>query len=195
MKLTAIIQFLTFVTALLPLGTQDELAKGNISAQDAAVYIRKQVTAGGNTIKLIDGKTEEVVGLTNIAGNKLDDYRNLIIESISFKYATDATVTDAAAVSYITSDVPLALRNAELVLIQGNRTPINIPIMSLISGKNSSPSSVDGDRFKLMVWALIREGQKFDLNIELPEGAALGTGNHFVEVGLFGAQTALKASA
>lgn len=195
MKLNVILQFLTFVAALLPQETSSAISSGQVNIQDATIYVRKQITMGGSVIKLIDGTTEQIVGLTNIDGNKLDAYRNLIIDSISFKYATDATESDPTKVNYVAADVPLALRNSELVLRQNNRTPINLPIMSLVAGKDASPGSVEGDRFILRVMALIREGQKFELNIEVPDGATLGTGNHFVEIGLFGAQTMLKASA
>lgn len=194
MKLTQIIQFLTFVSALLPQSTITELQRSNVGAQDAAIYVRKQITAG-NVVKLIDGTTEQIIGLTNVDGNKLDDYRNFIIEKLSFKYATDATATDPSAVNYLAADVPAVLRNSELVLRQEGRTPINIPIMAILAGKDASPGSIDGDKFNLMVWSLVREGQKFELNIEMPNGASLGSDNHFVEVGLFGAQTSLKATA
>lgn len=194
MKLNLIIQFLTFVSGLMAQSTLTELQKSNIGLQDAAIYVRKEIKAG-NVVKLIDGTTEQIVGLTNVDGNKLDDFRNFIIEKLSFKYATDATETDPSALNYLSADVPAILRNSELVLRQENRTVISLPIMSLVAGKNASPGSIDGDRFSLAVWALIREGQKFELNIEMPNGADLGTNKHFVEVGLFGSETSLKARA
>lgn len=193
MKLNQIVAFLTLVAALLNQNTVSALKAGTIGAKDNTLFVRKQIT-GANVVKLIDGTTERVTGITNIDGNKLDDYRNFIIEAISIRYGTHASDTDPGIISYTTAP-PTALRNAELVLRQGNRLVINMPVHALLPGVSASPASVDGDRFKNMVWALIAEGQKFELNLEFAEGASFGANNHFVEVNLHGAETYLKANA
>ena len=192
MKLQIITQFLMMFAYLLPQATRDLLTSGDIRVQDSTVYVRKQISAG-NVTKLVDGNTRKLVGITNIDGNKLEDQRNQLISAISIKYGTHSTITDAGSIDYLSTDIPAALRNAELVIRQGNRTAVSLPISSLIAGKNASPSNVEADRFQLLVMALIVEAQPFTVDLEFPEGADFGVNNHFVEVNFYGAETSKKA--
>ena len=192
MKLQIITQFLMMFAYLLPQATRDLLTSGDIRVQDSTVYVRKQISAG-NVTKLVDGNTRKLVGITNIDGNKLEDQRNQLISAISIKYGTHASITDAGSIDYLSTDIPAALRNAELVIRQGNRTAVSLPISSLIAGKNASPSNVEADRFQLLVMALIVEAQPFTVDLEFPEGADFGANNHFVEVNFYGAETSKKA--
>lgn len=192
MKFQQILSFLTAVAFLLTSETRAQIAAKNVIAKDSTLYVRKQITPG-NVTKLIDGKTLQIVGITNIDGNKLEKFRNQIVSAISIKYGTDATVTDPSKIDFLSADIPAPLRNADLILTQGSRVIFNISIATLIAGKNSSPSNVEADRFNLMVWALIKEQESFELNLEFPDGADLGANNHFVEVSLFGAETTQKS--
>lgn len=188
MKFEAIRTFLVMVLMSLTQETKALLNSGNLAAKDSTLYIRKKVTAGG-IVKLIDGETRQVVGLTNIDGNKLEQTRNFIITALGIKYGTDASITDPRLIDFNSTAIPKALRNAELSVTQGSKSPVKIDVSTLIAGRNASPSSVEADRFNLKVWALIKEQATFELNLEFPDGSDFGTGNHFVEVRLFGAET------
>lgn len=189
--------FLAFFAAMAQLGliqeaTVTEQNKGNLKFQDTCIYIRKQFTAG-NTNKLIDGRTEKVVGITNIDGNKLEKHQNIFITHVSLKYGVDASVTDAGLIDYNKDAMPNVLRNAELVVRQSGRVVFSLPISALDLGRNASPAAVGSDRYELSQMALINDASSFEINIEFPDGSTTPAGNNFVEVNFFGVETYYKA--
>ncbi|WP_336065654.1 hypothetical protein [Mesoflavibacter sp. CH_XMU1404-2] len=194
MKYQLVIAFLGMVSFLFPEQTRAAIQSNKLKVTDTAVYIRKQFTAG-NTAKLIDGSTDKLVGITNVDGNKFDAFRNLVITDISVKYGKDASATDAAAIDYNANAMPAALRNAELVVRQGSRVVVSMPLSTFEPGKNASPASIGADAYSLKTWAVLVEGQPFTCNIEFANGATIaGTDNHFVEVQFFGAETGSRVN-
>lgn len=194
MKYQLVIAFLGMVSFLMPEQTRAAISANQLKITDTTVYIRKQFTPG-NTAKLIDGSTDKLVGITNVDGNKFDPFRNLVITDISVKYGKDASSTDAAAINYNSDAMPSSLRNAELIIRQGSRIVVSLPLSTFEPGKNASPSAIGADAYSLKTWAVLVEGQPFTCNIEFANNATIaGTDNHFVEVQFFGAETGSRVS-
>lgn len=176
------------VAAKLDKATKEAIIDGTASLKPVVLYIRKKIVFGSGTIKLIDSKTRETKGVSNIEQNRLPAFRNVVFHAALLGYATDAADAKEAQLNYNTT-LPVSLRNAELSINQDNGPIVTVPC-SEFSADNAAVSELD-KYVTLGGEYLIREQKAFEINIDFPEDtiASGGAGHDYVEVRLIGIQT------
>ena len=111
---------------------QDTLAmisNGGIVLEDGVFYLKKNITA--NPLDLIVRSESEKVGTRNIDRAVLPNLQHLVLKKIELDYATHASESDPAALTFSSKKpataVP-ALENGDLVIEQDDKPIITMPI-------------------------------------------------------------------
>jgi len=182
------VAFLAGVQGLLSANAQQLAREGKIKPQDGVLYVRSAV-GGTNTQNLLEGKSNQEIGVTNFDGQILNSDRYFVIDSVTINYGVAATGTAAKAVDYSTA-LPLALKNANLLIRQDNEVIVKLPVSDINEAKSSD------ERFRTLgAFALLRDQKTITLEIEFPAGGDLapGAGNTgYAEVLLKGFETYIK---
>lgn len=184
-----------------------EIAPETISAikneklilEDEPLYVRKQITGGGE-IELLTANLDESVGITNIDKRKLPKFVNYIFDALQFGYAKAATTTKTAVnVVYdsIIANVPVALQHANLVIKQNDNPIFTMPIKQLLQQEKLRIAEGDAG-YQLKSMRHIKEEVPFQISIKFPDGVTLppeaGADDHFVEVWIKGVRTRLRGA-
>ncbi len=129
--------FLAFWMALVSGGTELSAAtqtKANANqiklTNTTEQVVRKQITFGGSTENLLESSDILRVGVTDYDGRKLKDYQTLLFDKIRVGYSTHADPGKEAFLGY-DDTIPDILLNSYLVIKQGNREIINLPISAI----------------------------------------------------------------
>ncbi len=130
------------------------------------LYVNKEVIVGGGKVSLLNGATNNEIGITNFDGNKLDEGRAVAVDGITFFIGIGNTGTKAYNVDFLTqlsNAQKKAFQFANLVLIQNNEILFRKPISSIENGKENFSEYLDLDL------TLIRPKQKIEIEIEFPD--------------------------
>ena len=172
---------------------QDTLAMlqgGGLVLEDSVFYLKKNITS--NPLDLIVTSDSEKIGTRNIDRAELPNLQHLVLKKIEFEYATHATETDPAVLTYSSlkpaSAVP-ALENGELVIIQDDKPIISIPIASFFQAADVDDNSKKG--VWLDNWRVIKAERKIKVQIRYADGQAMQTAaeQHHVSIKLIGTKT------
>ena len=172
---------------------QDTLAMlqgGGLVLEDSVFYLKKNITS--NPLDLIVTSDSEKIGTRNIDRAELPNLQHLVLKKIEFEYATHATETDPAVLTYSSlkpaSAVP-ALENGELVIIQDDKPIISIPIASFFQAADVDDNSKKG--VWLDNWRVIKAERKIKVQIRYADGQAMQTvaEQHHVSIKLIGTKT------
>jgi len=178
--------------------TQRLMSDKSIRYTDGDFYIRREITASANIEKLIDETNEKRVGVTNIDKNTLPNQQHLALERIAVRYAEAATGTAVQAVdsfSSVKSGVPAALLNAELKIMQDNKTLVQLPVARFFSESASEKPNGVEDTVVLNSIQLVKANKGLSIEIEYADGQSVtsGAGNDaYLEVRLMGDKTTTK---
>ena len=178
--------------------TQRLMSDKSIRYTDGDFYIRREITGSANIEKLIDETNEKRVGVTNIDKNTLPNQQHLALERIAVRYAEAATGTAVQAVdsfSSVKSGVPAALLNAELKIMQDNKTLVQLPVARFFSESASEKPNGVEDTVVLNSIQLVKANKGLSIEIEYADGQSVtpGTGNDsYLEVRLMGDKTTTK---
>ncbi|UOB18592.1 hypothetical protein [Abyssalbus ytuae] len=188
-KFLYVIAFLASIPTLLSTNIKEKIDQGKVKPQDSELFIRANVGSGNNTINLLEGKTSKEIGVSNIDGQILNSDRYFVIDAVTVNYGIAASATSPKAVDFSTT-LPLALKNANLVIKQDNEVIINLPVAAINDAKATD------ERYRVLAaFALLRDQKTIEITIEFPSGSDLapGAGNSgFVEVLLKGMETYIK---
>jgi hypothetical protein len=174
--------------------TQADIMAKNVQAFDADMYLRVDITGGSGIMELLDENTTKTTGITNWDKNKLAKTVNMALERVRVAYATTATAggekkPEAVKYSTVSKDVPAALMNADLIILQNDKTLAEIPMSRFfVESASNRPAGVE-DAVVLDSLRLIQENQPVGIQIKFPKGVALPDANHFVDIRLIGQQT------
>lgn len=172
---------------------QDTLAMlqgGGLVLEDSVFYLKKNITS--NPLDLIVTSDSEKIGTRNIDRAELPNLQHLVLKKIELEYATHATETDPAVLTYSSlkpaSAVP-ALENGELVIIQDDKPIISIPIASFFQAADVDDNSKKG--VWLDNWRVIKAERKIKVQIRYADGQAMQTAaeQHHVSIKLIGTKT------
>jgi hypothetical protein len=176
--------------------TKTAIGSERMMLEDEPLYIRKQISGGGE-IELLTSNLNESVGVTNIDKKKLPKYVNFILSGIQFSYATAASGTKTAVqvvYSSLIADCPVQLQHANLIIKQNDNPIVTMPIKELLQQEKIRGSEGDnGYEFKYM--RLIKEEVPFQISIKFPDDEVLPGGvDHFAEVRIKGTRTRLRGA-
>lgn len=198
MELTKGQKFIAKKAKQLDANTRDLLAKGEMRYTDGDFYHRSKISASSNIENLIESTNEKIVGVSNIDKNRLPAGENLALQHLGVRYAEAATGTDIAAVTGWTTDkasVPAALLNAELTIVQDQKTLVRLPVARFFSEAKSEKLNGVEDVCELNSIQLIKADTPITAQIEYAEGqsVAAASGNDaFIEVRFLGDKTTTK---
>ena len=129
------------------------------------LYVKSKFNAGGN-VPLLNGNSTQEVGVTNFDGNRLDNGRFFVIDSVTLLYGEAADSKKVWEVDY-NKEIPAELKASHLVRYR-----------------------------RLGALAVIEPTQTVDLTIETPAGSSITTANgsdkSFVQVLFKGFETYMK---
>jgi len=187
-KFDAAVRKLQKKTGELPASSQVKM--GNLKLRDGWLYVRAEFTPGGK-IPILLATVDKAVGVSNFDGNKLEDYRNFLVNSLKVGYSTNAASGKASELEY-TTGLPPALKNAHLIISQGNIPLIHLPIAAIYNPYTSS-ANLDDKYKELTDVVLLNSGEPISIELEFAQGAAIASADKkYVEIALRGHETYLK---
>lgn len=177
---------LSTVASKLSQDTREAINKGTASLKPIVAYIRKGIAVGGGTVRLVDSNTKQLVGITNLEGNRLPAYQNIIFDRIAVGYCANAAAGKEAEGHYNT-DFLASLRSAEVEVKQDGVVIVTAPLSEY---DYSNTHANENDKYLYLGGEyMLREDKPFEININFPEGATGSGTNDYVEVRLAGIQT------
>jgi hypothetical protein len=165
---------------------------------DGDFYVRRKITGSSNIENLIDETNEKKVGVTNIDKNTLPNQQHLALEKIAVRYAETAASTPIQGVSgfsTVKANVPAALINAELRIIQDGKTLVQLPMARFFSEAASQKTNGVEDIVSLNSIQLLKANVPFTIQVEYADGQSVtpGAGNDaYLEIRLMGDKTTTK---
>ncbi|WP_299431549.1 hypothetical protein [uncultured Aquimarina sp.] len=166
--------FLKSQEGVLSSGLRRDIAEGGIRVLHHVAYVRKEITAGAGTIDLITNTTDKVDGLSTFNGVKLNSGEAVVFNAIAVGYKQNATKVSPASLGYSSTEIP-ALRNAILMVSQGNRKLVELPLLDLIRADRDMVKPEDR-YYNLNDWYVLADDQPITLQLKFPEGVALPVG-------------------
>ncbi|MBW1296432.1 hypothetical protein [Aquimarina litoralis] len=182
--------FLQSQSQVLSTGLRTDMSNGSIRVLHHIGYIRKEITGGAGTIQLITAKTDKVDGISTFNGKKLDSGEAVVFNAIAVGFKHSANQVSPAALSYGSTEEP-AIRNAKLIVSQGPRKIVELPLLDLIRADRDMVKPEDR-YYNLGDWYVLADEQAIDIDIKFPEDVSVPvTANEhdYIEVLFKGYQT------
>lgn len=151
----------------------------------------KKLSGLGGEQTLNDANTKKEIGISDFTSTQVPSDSNGLISAITVEYGSHESETNPALAEYspLASAMPAWLKNSELVLKSKGAEQFRIRVSEL--AVLEKPRVVASNWAKELERTLKVEGnQDLQLFLATPEGASLGTGNHFVRVNLYGTKFA-----
>ncbi|CAM1374399.1 conserved protein of unknown function [Tenacibaculum litopenaei] len=140
-----------------------------IKPMASELYVNKLVSIAGGKQSLLQSGSDNVVGVTNFDGNKLDQGRAFALDGVSFHAAIGDKGAKPYNVDYatgITKAQAQAFQFANLVLRQNNEILMRLPISSILNGKQEFSEYRDLDLIMLIPQKVI------EVELEFPDEVA-----------------------
>jgi hypothetical protein len=99
---------------------------------DSTMYLVYRVDGKSSINKLTNGDTKKKIGVTNFDGNRLRDGRDAVVDAIKITVAKDGLVESNVDWFNNKWTAPAELANAELRLIQKDKTLLDFPVSDLL---------------------------------------------------------------
>ncbi|MGB7841156.1 MAG: hypothetical protein WBL21_00085 [Salinimicrobium sp.] len=180
-------------------GVSNELQ--NVFSQDGirmtrhTVFVRKNATNAGSSWKVIDENTKKKDGVSSFGDQKLNKNQAVVFDKIALGFAEGDAEGQEGALDYSSTKAPAVLRNATLVITQGTREVLEIPVADMV--KVTSPTKMEDYYHDLEGFNLLADDQEMDWKLVFPSGqvfapSAAGKQN-YIELRLQGYKTIKKA--
>ena len=168
-----------------------DLNSGNVLLEDETLYIRKQISGGG-TQTLIDGTTQKVVGICNFDKDRLAQGRAFVFNRFGIMYGTSTVAGKEGDISY-NATMPTALQNAQLIVKNGGKTVIDLPIKTLTNLETSNKAA--DELSELLTLRHFNDVSEITIEIQFAPNVTLTSGAnlHYVELFFTGVKTKRKA--
>lgn len=179
--------------------TQAELEDGMIQTTEGYVLVRSSILNHAGIKRYLDETTEKKTGITNMNGNKLPKGFNLAVEKIRLGYAFAAAASGLDNPAKVTeyknlsdANIPAALRNADLVIIQDGKDVLRVPVAAMLKSAASDKTGKE-DSYEVDNPPILYENKPIGIEIEYPDGEAVPNADfHYIEILLLGARTAQR---
>ncbi|OBQ52870.1 hypothetical protein JJL45_09190 [Tamlana sp. s12] len=174
--------------AQFPVDTATKLKSRGLLLRDNTEFVRAEVPAtlaGEKNLLTPNGK--KLAGVQTFIGQTLEKAHNQVITHARVAYGNNAASGKEASISYVNDDaaVPAGFKNADLIIRQGGKDIINLPVSDFIAPVKDGKSGY----IELSGLALLKEEVPFDVIIDFPIGTDLGADKHYIEVSLKGMGT------
>lgn len=174
----------------VPSNLTEAFQDGKVKVLSNVVILRKEVSVGGKQ-SLVDSDTKKVDGVSDFDGNKLVDYRALIVNAMKIGYSAHADAGKEAELDYKTV-LPIALRNSRLKITQGGII-FDYPLSAL--GNPHTGTNLKDDIVILPQSFVFVPNQSFEIELAYPKGAAIaGANKHYLELSFISEETRLSNS-
>jgi hypothetical protein len=186
-KFLAVLGFIAILMGTISAEAMKLYQDGNLKVTPKEHVIR--VAIGNGSVNLLEGQSTSTIGINTFNGQKLNDNRSFIADSITVNYGVAADGTTASNVAYTTA-LPAALRAGALVFKQDNEVIFRVQLASVVEAKSTDARFKDLEGFQLL-----REDITTEVYLEMPAGADLapGAGNSgYIEVIANGFETSAK---
>jgi hypothetical protein len=177
--------FLTEMGKKVDRETLKLIQSGQTIPDDKHIHVRKKINSAGTT-ELINTATQQLVGVSKLDKNQLPDQIYMAIDQLRLAWATDAAITNPAAIKYTNKgDIPAALMNGEFVFYVNDKPIVDIPVCRFFNDGSTGVTSeaIQGkwDALDLQCLKFILPTDLLRAELKLAEGVQLPAGNHFVE--------------
>lgn len=186
------IAFLSSVANQLTGQVISDLNSGKISLIPETLYLRKQISGGGE-ITLLTSSTLNKPGVCNFDANILQAGRILVFDQISLAYKSGATVGLEGALAY-NAAAPKELLNAIFTISQRGKVVFSKPFSDLHNLQTGASQSADDAYTELKALCMLVDNNPITMKLQFPEEVVLddSTVKHYVEVRLNGLATSVK---
>ena len=175
-----ILQALSFATDVRG-QFSDELSRlldpGNLNVRMTrhVAYVRKNIIGAGSGFDILDAETKKIDGISSIKGKQLSPNQAVIFDHIAVAFALGtANEGEEAKVAYNATNVPDDIRNAILVITQGSREVLEIPVADLIRGMQSNNSA---DYYHdLKGFHYLTDHEEIDMKLRFAPGVSITPG-------------------
>lgn len=184
------IAFLSSVANQLTAQMVSDLHSGTISLIPETLYLRKQISGGGE-ITLLTSSTLNKPGICNFDANVLQAGRILVFDEIALCYKSGATAGLEGSLTYDAA-APKELQNAIFTISQKGKIIFSKPFIDL---HNIETGAKINDAYtELKALCLLVDNNPITMKLQFPEGVVLDDSavKHFVEVRLNGLATSVK---
>ncbi len=130
------------------------------------LYVNKEIVIGGGRVSLLNGATNNEIGVTNFDGNRLEQGRAFAVDGVSFFVGIGDAGSKAYNVDYakaLSTEQLKAFQFSNLVLKQNNEVLFRQSISSISDGKLDYSEYLDLDL------TLVRPEKQIELEIEFPD--------------------------
>jgi hypothetical protein len=187
-----VIAFLSSVSQQLTAQMVADLSNGAASLIPETLYVRKQISGGGE-ITLLTTSTLNKPGVCNFDANALQAGRILVFDQIALGYKSGATAGLEGALSY-NAVAPKELQNAIFTISQKGKVIFSKPFVDMHNVSTGAAIKTEDSYTELKALCLLVDINPITMKLQFPEGVVLDdtTVKHYVEVRLNGLATAAK---
>ena len=172
------------LNTITPAEMQGKLTDGN-------VYIRKDITAAGGIVNLIDSSTLEKIGTSSFNGQKLPTGVKMAVERIRLGLAVvDAADTNPAAAQKYTnkgSATEAKFAGAHFILTKAGKKILEIPVSQFLTLDNCEGMQGEHDCYDLQAFRYLVGDEMLEIQLSFPDNVSWTNGKKiFVSVELLG---------
>lgn len=188
-----VIAFLTSVANQLTAQMVADLSSGNLALIPETLYLRKQISGGGE-ITLLTSSNINKPGVCNFDANALQSGRILVFDQIALGYKSGATTGLEGALSY-NAVAPKELQNAIFTISQKGKVLFSKPFVDLHNVSTGVAIKTEDAYTELKALCLLVDNNPITVKLQFPEGVVLddSTVKHYIEVRLNGLGTSPRA--
>lgn len=136
--------------------------------EDTTMFLRFNAQGQAGIIQLVDTNTRKEAGVTNFDGNKLNRGKNIVIDSLRFRFGYSGAAQIKAEKFNGTKAFPAEFYGANLVIKQGSKSILNIPVMDCLDENANNPLWRE-----LSAGRLIVAEKEYDFELEYPKGVTM----------------------
>jgi len=187
-----VISFLTTIANQLSAQMVSDLRNGTLSLIPETLYIRKQISGGGE-ITLLTSSTLNKPGVCNFDANILQAGRILVFDQIALGYKSDASTGKEGAITY-NAIAPKELQNAIFTISQKGKVLFSKPFVDLHNVASGSAIRTEDSYTELKALCALIDNTPIVMKLQFPEEVVLDdtTVKHYIEVRLNGLATSPK---
>lgn len=174
----------------LPIQAQRDINQGAYREDYFHWKVSKKLNSSGIQV-IWDGTTEYTSGANNLVkNNQMEPGYHMVVEALKLGYGFHASTTDPKDIQYFTYDDPgHEILNGEIRFFIGGDLKVKLPISDFFgyeTGSTHNEISPRKDSLQLPFQLVWQDFQAIKVEVEIPDGLTLPTGNHFLQVGILG---------
>ncbi len=179
----------------IPIDTLLKLSEDKYKLADHTLYVKANVKGASGDFRILDGNSDYKEGTISVDKGRLPAGENLFFSKVLIGYGKDAAETDPAKIQYTTvintANLDLALRGADLEILQDTRQLVRKPVEEFLS--EAASHFVRGSRQVALELDSVQyfvENQQITIRLIFPNGQSVGSANeHHIGIWIPGLKT------